>query len=303
VTGATGMLGATLVEAWRRDWQVTAVGHRFRFDRPGVESVSADLADVDALASLVDRVAPDCIVHCAALTSLDVCEKEPDLARVIHRDATASLARAARRRDATFVYISTDALFSGRERAHREDDPVDPKSVYARTKWEGEGAALQETDGRALVVRTCIVGWSAQPKVSLAEWMLAELRAGRPITGFSDVFFTPLLCNSLERALRRLMQSDVRGLLHVGGADAISKYGFGLAVAKRFGLPEGLVREGSIGDSALLAARPRYPCLDSSRYVALTGAALPGVEQDLREMKRLEEEGYPALLRESVARN
>lgn len=305
VTGATGMLGAALVDAWHGDWQVAALARHFRFNLPGVENVSADLSDRDDLAALpaiVDRLAPDVIVHCAALTDIDLCERQPALARTIHRDATAVLARAARRRGAGFVAISTDALFGHGDAPHREDDVVQPLSVYARTKWEGEQAALDETAGEGLVVRTCIYGWNAQPKLSLSEWILRELRGGRAITGFADVFFTPLLSNTLGHALRRLIALKVKGLLHVGGADAISKYDFAIGLARRFGLPEQLVRRGSIADSPLLASRPRFPCLDSTRFAALVGSPPAGVADDFGELKRLEDTGYPQRLRGLVAR-
>ncbi|HEX3695652.1 MAG TPA: SDR family oxidoreductase [Polyangia bacterium] len=303
VTGATGLLGATLVDAWRTDWQVAALAQRFRFGLADVENVSMDLGDLAALPGLVERLAPDLIVHCAALTNLDLCEQQPALARTIHRDATAVLARAAQRRGAAFVAISTDAVFGQGERAHREDDPVFPLSAYARTKWEGEQAALDETGGEALVVRTCIHGWNAQPKSSLSEWILGELRAGRSLTGFTDVFFTPLLCNTLGRALPRLLERKAKGVVHVAGADIISKYDFAVALARQFGLDEQLVRRGSIADSPLRASRPRFPCLDSARFAALTSWPLARTADDFAEMKRLEDGGYPQRLRGLVSRN
>jgi dTDP-4-dehydrorhamnose reductase len=200
------------------------------------------------------------------------------------------------------VYTSTDALFGNDQRCHVEDDPVAPTSVYARSKLEGERLALAETDGDALIVRTCIFGWNAEPKYSLAEWVIHELRAGRTISGFYDVFFTPLLCNTLAHALGSLIERRAHGVVHVGSADVISKYEFARALARSFGLAEELVRSESIAASALAASRPRYPCLDSTRYETLTGERLPRIADDIESFRQLDAAGYPERLRALVAR-
>jgi dTDP-4-dehydrorhamnose reductase len=235
------------------------------------------------------------VVHAGAWTDLDGCEAAPDRARAIHRDATAVLAEGAAAAGAGFVYLSTDSLFSG-QGPHREEDPVDPRSVYARTKREGEEAALARHPG-ALVVRTCIVGWNAQPKRGLVEWFLDELGAGRPVNGFQDVWFTPLTTTALAGALERLIERRARGIFHVAGAGCVSKYTFGVKLATAFGLAPELVRPASIAAVSLRAPRPSRPCLDSSRYQALTGDRSPSLDETIEQLRAQHQSGWRERLR------
>jgi dTDP-4-dehydrorhamnose reductase len=296
LTGATGLLGAAIVESWANSWQISALGRR-PIGGTAVENLLADLNEPSTLAPLVERARPEVVVHCAAWTDLDGCEADPARARTIHRDATAALASAAAQGGARFVYISTDSVFGGERGPHREEDPTDPRSVYARTKLEGEDAALHASAGSALVVRTCIIGWNAQPKTSLAEWVLRELRGGRSVKGFTDISFTPILTTTLARALERLVGREARGLLHVGGADCITKYDFAVKVADVFSLPRSLIVPTSIAEAKLAAPRPRCPCLNSSRYAALSGEPLETVDQALIEMRHQEATGFRDRLR------
>jgi dTDP-4-dehydrorhamnose reductase len=301
LTGGSGLLGAAILDSWGERWETTVIVGRYGIDKAGVENVPGDMAAPGTLASIVERARPHVVLHCAAWTDLDACERDPARARTIHRDASAALALGAARSGAAFVYVSTDSVFAGPGGRHTEDDPAEPRSVYARTKREGEEASLAVCPD-TLVVRTCIVGWNAQPKASLAEWILRELRAGRPVKAFRDVSFTPILTTTLAASIERLVLRDakVRGVLHVSGAECVTKLAFALKVAEVFELPTVLVEPSSVGDARLGAPRPTCPCLDSSRYAALTGERLETVEQGLREMRRLERSGYVDRVRASL---
>lgn len=294
VTGATGLLGANLVREWLPRWSITGVARKKQLVHPNVTSVMADVGG-PAVPEIVESARPDVVVHTAAWTDLDGCERDPAEARRLHVEASRSVAAAAQRVGARLVYISTDSMFSGPGR-HGEDSPVDAQSVYTRTKLEGEHISIAECPD-TLVIRTAIVGWNAQPKTSLVEWLLRELRAGRSVPGFGDVFFTPILCNDLARAIERLVELDVTGVLNVAGAECISKYDFAVTVARVFGLPTELVQRGSIEGSTLLAPRPRHPCLDSSRCERLVGTPMPDVRSTLEAMLELERSGWVDELR------
>jgi dTDP-4-dehydrorhamnose reductase len=299
LTGPSGLLGAAIIDRWNPRWDITALVGRHKITRGVVANVPGDLGAPETLGPIVDQTRPEVIVHAGAWTDLDGCEADPARARTIHRDSTAALAQAAARVKAKFVYISTDALFSGPDAPHGEDEPVDPQSVYARTKREGEEAALAA--GPALVIRTSIVGWNAQNKVSLAEWFLRELRAGHAVNGFTDVWFTPISTTRLAAAIERLLATDANGILHVSGGEAISKHDFGVKLAEVFGLPKELVRPSSIVGAKMRAPRPVNPSLDCSRYQALTGDRPPTVRETIEELRSLELEGWPEHLRTGLA--
>jgi dTDP-4-dehydrorhamnose reductase len=189
VTGASGLLGANLLlTASRLGYEGAGITHRHMLRIPGVTVLSANLADEAVARKLISELKPTSIIHCAAATNVDWCEDHPQEAERINVDASRWLAEIACQLQAHFVYISTDSVFDGERGDYREEDEPAPVNVYAQTKLLGERAVLG-INPAALVARVNIYGWNVQNKLSLAEWILAQLRAGEVVPGFTDVFF------------------------------------------------------------------------------------------------------------------
>lgn len=106
---------------------------------------------------LLDRHAPVAVINAAAYTAVDKAESEPDAAFRLNRDAPGEFAKACAEREAPFIHFSTDYVFAGdKPEPYVEDDPIDPQSVYGRSKAEGE-ARVQEAGGRSVILRTAWV--------------------------------------------------------------------------------------------------------------------------------------------------
>jgi dTDP-4-dehydrorhamnose reductase len=179
------MLGEPLVETFGADCIVTGLS-RHRPANASVDWVEADIGKPAELASALRSRRPDVIVHTAALTNVDECERHPDLAARINRDAVTEIADFCSGSGARLVHVSTDAVFDGtRVGRYTETDLAAPLNVYGRTKLEAEKVALQ---AQGLVLRTNIFGWRRDRADGLAEWILAGLRAGTTLTMFTDVF-------------------------------------------------------------------------------------------------------------------
>ena len=113
-TGASGLLGANLVRHYAPSsicigWYATKP---ISFEGANIERI--DLTDHDAVSTALDSIKPDLIVHCAAATDVEWCEKHPDLAKAINEDATVFLANKAIELNSKFVFTSTDSVFDGK---------------------------------------------------------------------------------------------------------------------------------------------------------------------------------------------
>ena len=299
VTGASGLLGANLVLAWAGRHQVVAVTHNGGFAHPGVEARQADLSQPATARRLMDETRPQVVVHCAAATDVDACERDPAFAHRLNCEMAGAVAQAAAASGARLLHISTDGVFPGDGGPYAEDDEAIPVNAYGRSKLAGEKVVHQEHPA-ALVVRTTFFGWSARGGVGLAEWFLERLRAGQRAAGFTDVFWSPLLVNHLAEILEDLMKGEVPGILHLAGATCLSKFDFGRALARVFGMPEERVVPGRVDESTLQAPRPLRTCLDGSRARSVLGRATPDVEAGLMAMAALERAAYPARLRKAL---
>ena len=293
VTGASGLLGANLIlEAHQAGHTVVASSRSRQIDHAGIEWMPADLTDPKAVASLLDSVEPDWVVHCAAATDVDKCEEDPAWAYSLNRNAARLVAAAARNVRARLVHISTDAVFDGEAGPYSETDPARPVNVYGESKLAGE-SAVADAHPQAAIVRTNFFGWSRPGRSSLAEWFLQKLRARDPCVGFTDVWVNPLLANELARMLLLMLECRLSGKYHLGARDCLSKYDFGLGVAEAFGLDPSGIRPEKVREGNLRANRPKRLCLDVTLAERHLEIDLPQLGEGLSRMMELERQGYP----------
>jgi len=143
VTGKNGQVGFELQRA------LAPLGEVYAVDQP-----DCDLTNVEAIRRLVRSFHPDVIVNPAAYTAVDKAESDPELAHAVNAVAPGVFGEEAAILGAWVVQYSTDYVFDGRQpRAYTEEDPVNPLSVYGRTKRDGE-IALQQSGARHLIFRT-----------------------------------------------------------------------------------------------------------------------------------------------------
>lgn len=274
VTGSSGLLGPFLkAEAATRG---TATG----VSRGGVDH-ACDLADGAAVRDLLDDLRPAVVIHAAAATNVDECERNPDAANRANRIVTANLVTALGP-ESRLVYISTDQVYPDTPGPHREGDEA-PVNVYGTTKLAGEIEALRHP--RALVVRTNLFGPSRTPgRASLSDFVIDNLRAQRPVTFFRDVLFSPLHMKTLAELTFSLVEGGLVGVYNLGSRDGMSKRDFGFALAARFGLPTDTVTEGKSTNRPGHAPRPLDLRLDVRRIEAALGRRMPTLEEEIAKL-------------------
>jgi dTDP-4-dehydrorhamnose reductase len=296
ITGAAGLLGANLVLAGVDSGEdvIAATGsNHIRADV--VPSFTLDLLGLGAAASLIEATRPRAVINSAAGVDVARCESDREYAFRLNAEVPGELAAACRRVGSRFIQISTDAVFGGESNdPYDELDATGPVNQYGRAKLAGERAVM-DANADALVVRTTIYGWNAQPKESLGEFFVTRLARGQRVPGFADVWMTPILASDLADMLLRLLRLDATGILHVCGSECVSKADFGRRIAIAFGYDPELVDSVSIRDHPLSAPRPMRPCLKVSRAEALLGA-MPTVDEGVERFCRTRDLGLPARL-------
>lgn len=291
VTGASGLLGANFCFAARDEYRISACSMRHVLQAEHIEGRRLDLRDGAQVVSTLDHIQPEIIVHFAAATDVNRCEIHPEEAVALNVVATEHLAGWAGRRGARFLLMSTDGVFDGLKGGYTEADTPAPVNYYAKTKLHSEHVVMSKVTEH-LIVRASIYGWNAQPKCSLAEWVLAKLEAGQRVPGFTDVFFAPLLANTLAEIMLTLLRQTRQGLYHAASLDFISKHAFALAVAKEFSQPMDLIERTTLAATPQAARRPLNSSLDARKLVTDTGFVLPTVQQDIRRLRMLREAGF-----------
>jgi len=270
---------------------------RGKLPRAPFQVINADLSDLSKIAPILDTVEPAWVINCAALANLEDCEADPDSARRLNVDLPAQLARACWDRGLHFVHISTDAVFDGeKDSPYTEDDAPNPLGVYAQTKLEGEKAALGEHP-RCIVARVNFYGWSLGGRRSLAEFFVNNLMNQKSMSGFTDVMFCPMLVNDTARTIIKMLSKNLSGLYHLVGTEAMSKYQFGVEIARKFQLDESAISPKSVLSSGLTARRSLNLRLSTEKLSTALGESLPHFSTGLDEFYTQYAQGYPQKIR------
>lgn len=259
ITGAGGQLGRSLRRAFAGD-DVVALGHS-----------DLDITDATAVLAAVREAAPDAVIHCAALTDTNRCEREPGLARAVNGIGAENVARACRAAGARLALISTNEVFAGAKREpYAETDAAGPLNAYAISKLDGEvlaAAACPDT----LVVR---VAWLyGDGYVNFNEKVLAAAREGRALSFVTDEVATPTSTEDVAVALRALLtQGAPAGIYHLVNTGEASRYDWAVEILRLGGIdapvaavttPE-LRAQGYAGP-----VKPPYSVLANTRAAAL----------------------------------
>ena len=301
ITGASGLLGANLVLAAMKTHDVIAVYHEHPIHLPNHLVVEVDLSIEDNVRELFRKTSPDWVIHCAAATDVDRCQEDPGWAVSLNRDMAGYVAEAARECRARLIHISTDAVFDGTAAPYAEEDLAGPINVYGTTKLEGE-SVVSEMNADAAIIRCNIFGWNARSKHNLAEWFIHHLERDEACPGFTDVLVSPILVNNLGDVLFQILDRSLSGIYHVGSKSCLSKYDFGVRLARAFGLDENLIQPVLSDQVALNAPRPKGLCLKTKKIEGDINYRLPDVDECIQAFHNLREIGYVERLKDLMRR-
>jgi len=282
VTGAAGFLGTNVLRAAAaQDRDVVAAVHVGHACVRTAGLVQADLTDSDVVREMIAAIRPEWVLNCAALASLDECERDPRKARAMNVSAPANLAAACAEFGARLLHVSTDSVFDGTKGMYSEDDVPAPVNVYASSKLEGEREVRQRLP-RSLVVRTNFIGVPVKSGVGLADWIANSVEEGTPIKGFDDVIFTPLLATTLAERLFDMMDERLQGLYHLGSSDSISKYDLAVSIANELGHPDAKIERTLLSSVPMAVKRPLNTSLVSKRAEKALKKPMPTVLDAVR---------------------
>ncbi len=280
LTGGAGLLALNWALATRDRFAVVLGLHQRNVVLGGIECQPLDLESVEQLIRSLTIIKPDIVIHAAGMTSVELCERDPARAYQVNVELARNVASACVSLALPMVHISTDHLFRGDTSFYDENAPISPLNVYGASKAAAE-MEVMSVFPRALVVRTNFYAWGPAYRKSFSDWIVDSLSAGRKITLFDDVFYTPILASRLAYAVHALVDRDAAGIFHVVGDGRVSKYEFGLRLASRFGLDASLISAGSIDASAALVRRPHDMSLSNRKASLCLGEVLGSVDEHL----------------------
>lgn len=258
ITGAEGQLGVELVRALAAHGEVA-----------GCTQADLDVTN-PGCADFLAGLRPDWVVHAAAATDVDGCERDPEWAMAVNAEGTRRVAEGCRRAGAGLAYLSTDYVFDGQKgRPYLEGDAPAPLNVYGRSKLEGE-RATRSLAPRWVIIRTAwLYGTHGR---NFVKTILGKVRDGEPLRVVDDQVGSPTYARDLADAVALLLSRGLTGLYHVTSGGACSWYEFAREILCLSGSDLNSLSRISSAELDRPARRPAYSVLENAAWQA---AGLP----------------------------
>jgi dTDP-4-dehydrorhamnose reductase len=263
VTGASGLLGSKIAKLATLAGYKTYSGYFIHQPKNG-EPVKIDLKAHESVCKTIQEAGVDIIIHCAALTDVDTCEVNRDLAKTINVDGTKSVIKAANDSGSFLAYISTDYVFDGIKGNYTEEDETKPVNFYGYSKLLGEKAVTEESENY-FVARTSVIygDTPASGKINFALWLIEKLKANKETKILTDQFSSPTLNTNAAEMILEACEKKLNGIYHMAGASRISRYDFAVRLAEKLNLDRNLIKKACAEEMQWKAPRPRDSSLNT----------------------------------------
>ena len=282
ITGGSGLLGSRIATV-ADDEHELVLSHN---SNPTDNTVKCDITDEDEVKKTIQKVKPDVIIHCAAMTNVDLCEDEIDTAYKVNGDATGYLAKASEDVDAKMIYVSTDFVFDGTKGNYKETDEVNPLGIYAKSKYDGEVQLQKYCNNWAIARVSVLYGW--HERLNFTTWVIDELRKENEINIVTDQINSPTLADNAAEAMFEIAGQDKNGIYHTAGNDLISRYDFTRQIADVFDLDENLINPITSDKFVQKAPRPRDSSLNVNKIEKELDFKMETCEESLIRMRDCE---------------
>jgi dTDP-4-dehydrorhamnose reductase len=286
ITGASGLYGSKLAEiATARSYEVHSGYSR---DQPAYgTSIQFDVSDKNRVEEIFRKVDPDVVVHAAALTNVDKCEKNKELAWKTNVEGTLNIVKAVKATNVFLVYISTDYVFNGETGRYKETDKPGPINYYGLTKLKAE-ELVKDLTTEYCIARASVVYGSipAAGKVNFALWVLNQLKRNEQAKIVTDQWNSPTLNTNMAEMTLEIIERKLTGTFHISGATRISRYDFAVQIAKNFNLNPNLISPTTSAEFSWAAKRPKDSSLDTTKAQQTLKNIPLQISQALKIMKQ-----------------
>lgn len=286
ILGGSGLLAVNWA-LWAQDEFSIILGlNKREIILEDIKTIKFNFSSFEELNIKIDQISPDIIVNTIALTNVEKCEHNPKLAFETNVKIASFLAQIASKIQCKLVHISTDMLYNGTQSYMNELLEVSPLNIYGETKYRAELEVIKH-NSTALIIRTNFYGWGPTYRASFSDTIINSLKSGKEINLFVDVFFTPILIQNLVLYIHELIEKSASGIYNVVSDDRISKFDFGILVAREFELNETLLKPIQFSNQVGLVKRPLDMSLSNDKTVKKLGHKLGSVKEHLKLLNKL----------------
>jgi dTDP-4-dehydrorhamnose reductase len=229
-TGLTGLVGSRIVEL---------LADKYEFENLS-RSSGTDILDKNLVSEKIKASDAQIILHLAAKTDVDGCEKDKVLGQEgeaweINVEGTRNVAEACLNANKKLIYISTDFVFDGEKNSYSEGDIPNPSNWYAQTKYEGE-KIVQNLKNPWIIARIAYPYRANFKKTDFFRAILNRLKNNQTVVAVTDHIFTPTYIDDIVFALDKLIENNSQGIFHIVGSQNLTPFDAANLIADKFNL-------------------------------------------------------------------
>ena len=270
LTGADGLVGSRITELLKKDFEFISL-----------PQTKMDIANVDLVNSVLNKLDFDLFLHLAAYTNVSGAETNKELCFKINVDGTKNVFDAVLNQGKKFIYISTDFVFDGKNPPYFEDSVPNPKGVYAESKYRGEKIIKD----KAMIVRISYP-YRAQfeAKKDFFRTFKSYFEQKKPLSMITDSLMTQTFIDDIAFGLKHLINNYSPDVFHLTGEKAISPYEAAILIAEKFNLDKSLV--GKTTYEEYIKTKPGLPQYADIRSKKNNFWRMKSFDEGLEEIKK-----------------
>jgi len=288
ITGITGLLGTALIQENRNNKFIKGI-YIGDYEMPNNEFIDytiCNVTNIDILFNNFQNDKIDCIIHTAGIANTDKSEREPERAYLSNVIGTKNIIELAHLKQAKLIYISTNAVFDGKNPPYSEEDKPNPINRYGAIKLECESLVRKSLKNYLIVRPILMYGLNNEnERKSFFIWVLEKLRNKERINIVNDVFENPILSYQCADIIWKLINKDALGIYHIAGRDVLSRYEAVKVTAKVFSLDATLINPVSSNFFPNIAPRPKNTSYRTAKIEGELGVKPLGFEEGLSLFK------------------
>ena len=289
ITGASGMLGTDLCLNFLKKYDVCGAdlaGPKIKERCPAqVKFYKLDITDRLGTIKLINDIKPAIVVHAAAYTDVDGCEKDKSAAFNVNADGAGNVALGCKKINATLFYISTDFVFDGKKtEPYTEDDDTNPINIYGESKLAGERLVVQNAGSHVIVRTSWLFGKCGK---NFVDTIIGLAKTRKEIKVVDDQIGSPTYTADLAKAIFKLaeitMAKPVKDIYHISNNGKVSWYEYTRRILEYAHIADVKVTPITSEELDRPAKRHKMSALNNSRYQKTTHDKMRDYNEALQE--------------------
>jgi dTDP-4-dehydrorhamnose reductase len=266
LTGASGFLGLHIEQAAGQH-DIHGWYNRQPPRQPLQQASQVNLCVESEVEQAFVKAAPQVVLHCAAISSIAIAEREPEQSQRVNVDASAQLARLCSQSGIPFVFCSTDMVFDGVRGNYSETDAVNPLNIYGKQKAMAETAVLEACPYALILRLPLLLGYVPGSAAGTIAGLIESNSRGETVQLFTNEYRSVAWAANAAEAMIRAVEENWQGIYHLGGPQPLSRYETGMLVKEYYKLHR-LQIQAVTHKQAGAAGRPANATLDSKKAQA-----------------------------------